>query len=479
MLCFPDFPDYNRFMMTPPPKTGFENDATTTAQWQAWDADHVWHPFTPMTEYAADGNPVIVAAEGFELIDTEGRRYLDGVSNLWCNVHGHRVPELDDALKRQVDRVAHSTLLGMGQVESIALARELVTAAPAGLNHVFYSDDGSTAIEAALKIAFQYHLQRRDRPSRRPLYIGLQGAYHGDTVGAVSVGGIARFHGVYEPLLFSSLRLPAPAYGAIPRGVSAADWFAHCGTVLETTLRERHHEIAAFVIEPLVQMAGGLLIHQAGFLARVRELTQAYDIPLIADEVAVAFGRLGTLFACPQEQVTPDLLCLSKGLTGGYLPLAATLVTTPIYEAFLGRPEEGRTFYHGHTYTGNALACAVARASLQRFETHAVLANAARLTEALHRLLSPLQAHPQVGAIRIKGLVAGIEVVRDRASETPYAPAERVGHRVVIAARRRGVMLRPLGDLVELIPAPAMPPHLLERISAVVVESIDEVTQSM
>ncbi len=478
MLCFPDFPDYNRLMMTSPPQTGSETAGTTTAQWQAWDTAHVWHPFTPMSEYAADGNPIIAAAEGFELIDTDGRRYLDGVSNLWCNVHGHHVPELDAALKDQVDRVAHGTLLGMGQVESVALARELVTVAPSGLNHVFYSDDGSTAIEAALKISFQYHLQRTDRPSRRPLFVGLQSAYHGDTVGAVSVGGIARFHGAYEPLLFSSLRLPAPAYGAIPRGVSAADWFAYCHRELETTLRDRHKEIAAFVIEPLVQMAGGLLVHQAGYLARVRELTLAFDIPLIADEVAVAFGRLGTLFACPQEQVAPDLLCLSKGLTGGYLPLAATMVTSPIYEAFLGRPEAGKTFYHGHTYTGNALACAVARASLKRIETHAVLDNAARLGAALERLLTPLREHPHVGDVRVKGLVAGIEVVRDRAAEMPYTPAERIGHRIVLAARRRGVMLRPLGDLVEVIPAPAMPPQLLERIIAVVVDSIDEVTQT-
>lgn len=482
MLGFPGHRYYNRDMSDSPlrsPTAALPAAPSTTPEWQAADAAHVWHPFTPMTEYAGDSNPVIVAGEGFELIDTDGRRYLDGVSNLWCNVHGHRVPELDTALHAQVDRIAHSTLLGLGNTESIALARELVAVAPRGLNHVFYSDDGSTAVEAALKIAFQYHLQRSDRPARRPLYLAFDGAYHGDTVGAVSVGGIARFHAAYEPLLFHCLRLPTPALGAVPRGTTPADWFAHCRRELDTVLAAHRDEIAAVVIEPLVQMAGGILVHEPGFLAHLRQRTRADDIPLIADEVAVAFGRLETLFACEQESVEPDLLCLSKGLTGGYLPLAATLVTTSIYEAFLGRPEAGRTFYHGHTYTGNPLACAVARASLRRFGTHGVLDNATRLATRLAERLDAFRDHPHVAEVRARGLVAGIELVRDRASGLPFDPSLRIGHRVVLAARRRGVLIRPLGDIVEIIPAPAMPVALLDRVVTTVAESIDEVLQAV
>lgn len=482
MLGFPERPYYNRVMPDSPLRSPIHSlpaTPATTAEWQAADVAHVWHPFTPMTEYAGDSNPVIIAGEGFELIDIDGRRYLDGVSNLWCNVHGHRVPELDAALHAQVDRIAHSTLLGFGNTESIALARELVAVAPSGLNHVFYSDDGSTAVEAALKIAFQYHLQRTDRPARRPLYLAFDGAYHGDTVGAVSVGGISRFHAAYEPLLFRCLRMPTPALGAVPRGTTPEDWFAQCRRELDRVLSQHRDEIAAVVIEPLVQMAGGILLHEPGFLAYLRQRTRESDIPLIADEVAVAFGRLGTLFACEQESVEPDLLCLSKGLTGGYLPLAATLVTTPIYEAFLGRPEAGRTFYHGHTYTGNPLACAVARASLRRFETHGVLDNAARLATRLGERLDGFRDHPEVADVRVRGLVAGIELVRDKSQGTPFDPALRIGHRVVLAARRRGVLIRPLGDIIEIIPAPAMPVELLDRVVTTVAESIEEVLQSV
>lgn len=478
ILGFPETPHYNRDMTDSPLSSHplrLPLPPQTTSEWQAADIAHVWHPFTPMSEYAGDANPVIVAGEGFELIDTDGRRYLDGVSNLWCNVHGHRVPELDAALRAQVDRIAHSTLLGIGNTESIALARELVAVAPPGLDHVFYSDDGSTAVEAALKMAFQYHLQRSDRPSRRPLYLAFEGAYHGDTVGAVSVGGIGRFHATYEPLLFRCLRLPAPAFGAVPQGTASHDWFAHCRRELELTLRSHHREIAAVVVEPLVQMAGGILVHEEGFLSRLRQLTCELDIPLIADEVAVAFGRLGSLFACDLEQVVPDFLCLSKGLTGGYLPLAATLVSTPVYESFLGRPEEGRTFYHGHTFTGNPLGCAVARASLRRIETHAVLDNAARLARRLEEHAQRFRLHPHVAEVRVRGLVAGVDLVRDQSAGMGFDPALRVGHRVVLAARKRGVMIRPLGDVIEIIPAPAMPVELLDRVVEAVEAAIEEV----
>ena len=311
------------------------------------DNTHVWHPFCQMQEFVADDTPIIASADGFELIDVEGRRYLDGVSSLWCNVHGHRVPEIDQAVRDQLDQVAHSTLLGLSNVPSIELARRLVEACDVEsptrpLTKVFYSDDGATAVEVALKLAYQFHRQK-PRPEARDLFVGLTAAYHGDTVGAVSVGNIDVFHRSYERLLFPTLRVPSPATYRMPPGFDADSWRAHCFAGLERTLATNAHRIAAFVIEPLVQAAAGILVHPPEYLARVRELTRRHGILLIADEVAVGFGRTGTLFACEQESVVPDFLCLSKGITGGYLPLAATLTTDEVFEAFLGQPASGRT----------------------------------------------------------------------------------------------------------------------------------------
>ncbi len=438
------------------------------------DNHHVWHPFTPMRAHAREESPIIADAVGFELIDVQGRRYLDGVSSLWCNVHGHRVPEIDAAIRQQLDRVAHSTLLGLGNVPSIELADRLVRRVPEGLEHVFYSDNGSTAVEAALKIALQYHRQKGDRAENRNLYVSLAGAYHGDTIGSVSVGGIDLFHGLYGQLLFHSVRVPAPVAWRTPVGVTPAEYLADCDRQLEATLREHQSQIAAFVIEPLVQGAAGILVHPPGYLRRVRDLTAELEIPLIVDEVATGFGRTGTLFACEQEGVVPDLLCLSKGITGGYLPLAATLTTTEIYDAFLGEPQEGRTFFHGHTYTGNPLACAAALASLDLFERNDVLANVDRLERVLENRLGRLATHPHVGEIRRKGIMVGIELVEDRDQKRSFPSPRRTGHLVTLAARKRGVILRPLGDVVVLMPAPAMPPDLLERICDVAVEAIDE-----
>lgn len=430
-----------------------------------------------MLEYERETTPVIVAGDQFELIDSDGRRYLDGVSSLWCNIHGHRVPEIDAALHAQIDRISHSTLLGLANESSAELAHELVQAAPPGLNRVFFSDDGSTAVEAALKLVFQYHRQKPDPEPQRDLFVGLSGAYHGDTLGAVSVGSIGLFHQAYERLLFRSLAVTPPldpvAMQSWP-GIGS-EQAERALAQLEQTLRQQADRIAGFVIEPLVQMAGGILIHQPGFLRRVRELTRELSIPLIADEVAVAFGRTGTLWACEQEAVQPDLLCLSKGLTGGYLPLAATLVTEPIYAAFLDEPARGKTFYHGHTFTGNPLGCVAALASLRRFETHRTLENVRLISSRLSERLAAYIDHPQVRSLRQKGLLAGIELCPDRSLPDGFAPDRRIGHRVVLAARRRGVFLRPLGDLVELIPAPAMPVALVDRLCDVVFESIDEV----
>ena len=318
----------------------------------------LWHPFTPQQTWSEQAPLVIERAEGTTLVDVHGRRYIDGVSSLWCNVHGHRHPAIDAAIREQLDRVAHSTMLGLSHPPAIELAERLVRLSPAGLQRVFYSDSGSTAVEIALKMAYQWWAQRENTVARPPrtTFIRLRDAYHGDTIGSVSVGGIDLFHACYRPLLFDSLAAePGDA--------------AHMAALLA----EHGERVCAVVVEPLVQGAAGMLVHPAGYLRAVRELCDRHGVPLICDEVATGFGRTGRMFACEHEGVAPDLLCVAKGLTGGYLPLAATLTTERIYEGFLGAPEQQRTFFHGHTYTGNPLACAAALATLDVFESERTL----------------------------------------------------------------------------------------------------------
>ncbi len=442
-----------------------------------WDNAHVWHPFTAMEAYRDEAAPIIESGDGFEVIDIAGRRYLDGTSSLWCNVHGHRVPEIDQAIRDQLERISHSTLLGLSSPPSIELARMLVERVPAGLTKVFYSDSGATAVEAALKIAVQYHRQKPDSEDRT-LFAAVGGAYHGDTLGAVSVGRVERFHGMYGGLLFPTVVLPGPSGYRLPAGFTNEAWLAHCEAELERVIATQAGQLAALIIEPLVQGAAGIQVHPPGYLRLAREVTQRHGVLLIADEVAVGFGRTGTLFACEQEQVVPDLLCLAKGITGGYLPLAATLCTDAIYEAFLGPTAAGRTFYHGHTYTGNALGCAAAIASLKLFEKNRVLENVNANAALIEQELAPLRDHPHVGEIRQKGILVGIELVQDRDTKAAFPPARRMGHQVTLAARQRGAIIRPIGDVVTMIPAPAMPGKLVSRLCCTLLESIDEAAAS-
>ncbi|QDT39349.1 adenosylmethionine--8-amino-7-oxononanoate transaminase [Stratiformator vulcanicus] len=438
--------------------------------------DALWHPFTPMQAFSTEDAPIIAAGEGFDLIDDAGRRYLDGISSLWCNVHGHRVPQIDDAVRGQLDRIAHSTLLGLRCDVAEEFAAELVRITPPNLTRVFYSDSGATSVEVALKMAFQYHRQKSSGAERRTTYLRMGDAYHGDTVGTVSVGGIDLFHGVYGDLLFDTVHVPCPAGLHLPEGHDRDSYTRWCFDEARRLVIEHHKNAAAFVIEPLVQGAAGILVHTPGFLKHVRQLTSEYGIPLICDEVAVGFGKTGTMFASEQEEVRPDFMCLAKGITGGYLPLAATLATDEIFEAFLGEPHEGQTFYHGHTYTGNALGCAAGLASLRLFEERDVLANVGELSQAISESLAPLEDHPHVGEIRQKGIMTGIELVADRDGMKPYDAELRMGHRVTLAARKRGVIIRPLGDVIVLMPAVAMPPAQVHRLCEVTVEAINEVT---
>src|SRR5438874_6770077 len=369
-------------------------------QLEQWDRDHVWHPFTPMQTYAGERPITIERAQGCMLVDLDGNEYIDGVSSLWCNVHGHHVPQLDQAIRDQLDQVAHSTLLGLANVPSIRLARRLVELAPAGHSHVFFSDDGATAVEVALKMAFQYWRQCPQPRPQKTKFLALQGAYHGDTLGDVSVGDLGRFHHLFAPLLFPTVRAPQHYCYRCPLGLERSRCQIDCAEALENLVRDHADSLAAVVIEPLMQGAAGMIVAPEGYLRRVREVTRKYNVLLIADEVAVGIGRTGTLFACEREGVTPDFLCIAKGLTGGYLPLAATLTTDEVYRAFLGKPEDGRTFYHGHTYTGNPLGAAVALASLELMERNGVLAGVRERAERLQEHLDRIARLPVVGDVR-------------------------------------------------------------------------------
>jgi adenosylmethionine-8-amino-7-oxononanoate aminotransferase len=447
----------------------------TREQLEAWDRNHVWHPFTPMQSYTAERPLIIIGAEGCYLIDLDGRRYIDGVSSLWCNIHGHRVAKLDQAVREQLDAVAHTTLLGLSNVPAIRLARRLVELAPAGLTRVFYSDDGATAVEVALKMAFQFWTQCDPPQPRKTQYLALQGAYHGDTLGDVSVGDLERFHHLFKPLLFPTLRAPNPHCYRCPLGLARSQCQIDCAQVLEDLVASNADTLAAVVVEPLVQGAAGMITAPEGYLGRVREATRKHGVLLIADEVAVGFGRTGTMFACQQEEVTPDFLCLAKGLTGGYLPLAATLTTDQVYEAFLGSPEAGRTFYHGHTYTGNPLGAAVALANIELLEAPEGLAAIPQKIEHLRRHLERLRSLPAVGDIRQRGLIAGVELVCDKQTRERFSPERRVGAEVCRRAREQGVLLRPLGDVVVIMPPLAIGGSELDRLGEVLYNCVQSI----
>jgi len=418
---------------------------------------------------------MIVRGKGPYLWGHDGRRYLDGTSSLWVNLHGHRHPLLDRAVEAQLRRTAHSTLLGLSHPPAIELAGELVRRAPPGLTRVFYSDNGSTAVEVALKMAFQFWQQSGRAGRRRRTFISFANAYHGDTLGAVSVGGIDLFHQRFAPLLFPTLKVHAPYCYRCPLGLRYPECGIACLDQLEQTLKRRRDAVAGVVIEPLVQAAAGMVTAPPGHLQRVRELTRRYDTLLIADEVATGFGRTGRLFACEHEAVTPDLMAVAKGLTGGYLPLAATLATERIYRAFLGSYASFKTFFHGHSYTGNPLGCAAALANLRIFDRERTLARLPSRIAELRDALRPIGELPHVGEVRQCGLMVGIELVRRRATRSAYPIGRRVGYRVCREARRRGVLLRPLGDVIVLMPPLSTTRSLIRRLTETVARSIARV----
>lgn len=442
------------------------------------DKKYLWHPFTQMKEWMDEDIVIITEGRGSFLKDITGRWYIDGVSSIWVNVHGHRKKEIDDAIKAQIDRLSHSTLLGLSNPPAIELAERLIKLVQMSLSpthrlsKVFYSDNGSTAVEIAVKMAFQYWQIKGVKGKKR--FVSLKNAYHGDTIGAVSVGGIDIFHKAFSPLLFKSYKAPSPYCYRCELGMDYPSCRLSCLNEMERLFKAHSDEIAGLIIEPIVQGAGGIIVSPDGYLKGVGRLCNKYNILMIADEVATGFGRTGRMFACEHEDVVPDILCLAKGITGGYLPLAVTITTEDIYDAFLGRYEDLRTFFHGHTYTGNQLACAAAIANLEIFKKEKSLKKMQRKIEILRKGLERIAKLPIVGDVRQKGFMVGIELVRDKRTKKPYPLKEKMGWKVCYRARQKGLLIRPLGNVVVLMPPLGISRQELQKMIHIITESIIE-----
>jgi adenosylmethionine---8-amino-7-oxononanoate aminotransferase len=423
------------------------------AQLTAWDREHVWHPFTQMQDYQTEPSLIFSHGEGAYLYDVHGKKYFDANSSLWVNIHGHCRREINEAIQRQLETLAHSTLLGPANVPSIELAKKLVDVTPAGLNKVFYSDNGSTAVEVGLKMAFQYWLQNRDTPTEKLRFIKFENAYHGDTIGSVSVGGIDLFHGAFKPLLFECHSVPYPVYSSYTSGDSPETVYGPSLEACEKIMRSHPGEVPAVIIEPLVQGAAGMRTCTPGFLRSLRELCTQHGVFLILDEVFTGFGRTGAMFACEHEGVIPDIMAISKGLTAGYLPLSVTMATDEIYSGFLGSYPEFKTFFHGHSYTGNQIGCATALAGLALFEKDQTIKNLqpkiAHLKGRFDRLFAD---NDKIKEIRQCGFVAGIEICPSRSRGEEYNFVDRMGAKLCLQMREKGIWIRPLGNSIILVP---------------------------
>ena len=447
-----------------------------TSDWVRMDRETVWHPFTQMRDWqASDPVTVIERASGNYLIDTDGKKYLDGVSSLWANVHGHRVKKIDRAIRRQLERIAHTTFLGLTHPPAIELSHKLIRLAPKGLSRVFYSDSGAASVEVALKMAYQYGqlLGRKEKKT----FLRLKNSYHGDTLGAVSVGGIELFHHIFGALTFRTIEAPAPYYYRDSFKGGEVAYAHHMASKVESILKKNHRSICALVWEPVMQGAAGMLKQPVGYGALLRKLTKKYGVLLIADEVATGFGRTGKMFACEHENVSPDFLCLAKGITGGYLPLSATLATEAIYEAFLGEYEDFKAFFHGHTYSANPLACAAALASLEIFEKGKVLLKLQPKITLLAEELWKIKRFDHVGEVRQAGTMVGIELVKNKKTKEPYPLAEKRAIRVGFLARQKGVFIRPLGNVVVLMPPLSIKSDEIKKLCKVTAECIKEATK--
>ena len=413
------------------------------------DQENYWHAFTQMADY----QPLIIErAEGVWLYDVEGRKLLDAASSMWCNVHGHRHPVIDQAIRDQLDKVAHVTSLGMSNPTTIELTARLVAIAPPSLECVFYSSDGACAVEVALKMAFQYWRQKESPQPQRDLFLAVGNAYHGDSLGAVSVGGVARFHSMFAPLLFDVVRGPCPDSYRYPREVPHDQLAEHYLAEYRKLFEQFGRRLAAVIVEPIVQGAAGMVMHPPGFLKGLAGLAKQYDTLLIADEIATGIGRTGRMWACQWEDVSPDFLVTGKGLSGGYLPISATITTREVWNAFLGDYSQSKSFFHGHTFGGNPLASAAALATLKLLKTDKTLENVNRQSDYLKQKLRSLADHPNVGNIRVQGLIAAVELVQNRSTHEGFPWHERVGHQVCQKMLASGVWTRPLGNVIVIMP---------------------------
>jgi len=442
---------------------------------QKMDKNYVWHPFTQMQEWDEDDILIIKKGKGSYLTSTDGKRYLDAISSLWVTVHGHNHPFINKAIKEQLKQIEHSTLLGFSNIPSIKLAKKLVEITPIGLNKVFYSDSGSTSVEIALKMAFQYWSLKGEQ---RPYFVKFKDTYHGDTIGSVSMGGMKIFHDIFGPLLFKTFEVPWPHTYWRKKGLNKLEFKKHSLSILENTLKKHHKKISALITEPLIQGASGMSLAPKGFLKSVAKICKKFGILLIVDEVATGFGRTGTMFACEQENVSPDILCTAKGLTGGYLPLAATLTKDTIYNQFLGDYKEFRTFFHGHTYTGNPLACAAALANLALFKKEQTLKKMSSKIKFLTDLLTEIKTLKHVGDVRQCGFMTGIELIKNKKQQKAFPLTDQIGIKVCRYARDKGVILRPLGNVIVLMPPLSISRKDLKFLIKIVKQSIIEIIEN-
>jgi len=430
-----------------------------------------------MRDWLKESPFIIEEAKGCYLKDVRGKWFLDGVSSLWVNVHGHRKKEIDESLRNQINKVSHSTLLGLANVPSIELAKELVGIAPKGLSKVFFSDNGSTSVEVALKMAYQYWQHKNPRANNKNKFVYLDCSYHGDTIGSVSVGGIDLFHKIFHPLLFNSIKVDAPYCYRCPKDKAYPNCRFACLDSLRNAFNKHQRNICALIVEPIVQCAGGMIVWPKGILKEIRKICDKHNILLIADEVAVGFGRTGKMFACEYEGVTPDILCLSKGLSAGYLPLAATLAKEKIYRAFLGQYADKKTFFHGHSYTGNPLACSTALGSLEVFRKENTLKQLKSKIKFLEQQLKKFKSLSHVGDIRQKGFIVGIELVKDKKTKKDYSWKDKIGVKVCYHARKSGLILRPLGNVIVLMPPLSMTKQELKKVTEITYEAIETITE--
>jgi adenosylmethionine---8-amino-7-oxononanoate aminotransferase len=439
------------------------------------DREHVWHPCTQQKDHETMPPIPIVRGEGVFLVDVDGNRYIDGVSSWWVNLFGHNHPRLNGALVRQTERIAHHIFAGFTHEPAVELAHRLIQRAPAGLNKVFFADNGSAAVEVALKMSFQYW-QQTGKPGKTR-FVSVSDAYHGETLGALAVGGCDLYRSTYRPILMEGFQVPGPDCFRCPYGLHRTTCAAECFEHMENLVVREHERIAGVIIEPLIQGAAGMRIYSPVYLRKLRALCDDYDIHYIADEIAVGFGRTGTFFANEQAGVSPDLMCLSKGITGGYLPLAVTLATDDIYQAFYDEYSTMKAFLHSHSYTGNPLACAVAVEVLNIFDEEGILESLVPKGDLLNAAARRFEAHPHVGEFRQCGMVAAIEMVREKTGKVPFPWPERRGLEVYRRALRKGALLRPLGNVIYFMPPLTIAGHDLERLLDIAYEAVDEVTR--